>query len=164
MAVPEKESADYTKRPEVRLYGAKALKAGRDVFPAKRSIVERCLDVRVDLEDDRELVRQGNDRRPPRLTAKPLLPVGVDGTAVDTAVLGRRLLDGGVTSGTSADLDRSGLLQTVSDLQAVSLQLLVVPAETTSPDALLIIRAASCMSSVERAYPHQCTDDDADWG
>jgi hypothetical protein len=117
MAVPEKESADYTERLAARLNGAKTLKTGGDVLPAKRSIVERGLDIRMDLEDDRELVRQGNDRRSPGLTSQAFLPAWVDGAAADAAVPGRGLLDGRVTTGTSADLERSGLLQTVSDPQ-----------------------------------------------
>src|SRR2546425_7007918 len=117
MAAPKKGSADYTEGIGERLNGAKTLEPGRDVLPAERSVVERRLDVGMDLEDDRELVRQGNDRRPAGLTSKPFLPVGVDGTAADAAVSCGCLLDGGVTSWTSADLERGGLLQTVNDLQ-----------------------------------------------
>src|SRR5438270_12200541 len=117
MAAPQKGSADYTEGLGERLDGAKTLETGRDIIPAEGSVVERRLDVGMDLEDDRELVRQGNDRRPAGLASKPFLPVGVDGTAADAAVPGGCLLDGGVTSGTSADLERGGLLQTVSDLQ-----------------------------------------------
>lgn len=117
MAALKKESADYTKGFGSRLNGAETLEAGRDVFPAQRSLVERCLDIGMDLEDDRKLVRQGNDRRSPGLSSKAFLPARVDGTAANAAVLGGCLLDGGVTSGTSADLEWSGLLQTVSDLQ-----------------------------------------------
>jgi hypothetical protein len=168
MAVPEKESADYTERLEARLNSAKTLKTGRDVLPAKRSIVERGLDIRMDLEDDRELVRQGNDRRSPGLTSQAFLPVWVHGAAADAAVPGRGLLDRRVATGTSADLERSGLLQTVSDLQRFLRGFpLTVPRSLprpVSPDALLIMLAASCVSSFERAYPHQCTDDRAGWG
>jgi len=67
----------------------------------------------MDLEYERELMRQGNDRRASGLTSKALLPARVHGTATNAAVLGRCLLDGGLTSRTSADLERGGLLQTV---------------------------------------------------
>jgi len=135
MAVPEKESADYTEGLGLRLNGAQTLETGRDVLPAKGSIVQGRLDVRVDLEDDRKLVRQGNDRRSPGLTSKAFLPVGVDGTAANAAIPGRGLLDGGVTSWTGADLEWSDLLQTVSDLQAFLRRSLIsaVPAENRLP-------------------------------
>jgi hypothetical protein len=77
-------------------------------------------------------MRQGNDLRAPGLTSKALLAAGVHSAATDAAVLRRYLLDGGLTSRTGADLERSGLLETVSD-QQTSLQLLTVPAETSLP-------------------------------
>jgi hypothetical protein len=72
MAVRAKWSADYTKGLGVRLNGAKSLETGRDVVPAQRSLVERRLHVGMHLEHDRELVRQGNDRRAPGLASKAL--------------------------------------------------------------------------------------------
>jgi hypothetical protein len=132
MAVRAKWSADYTKGLGGRLNGAKSLEAGRDIVPAQRSLVERCLHVGMYLEHYRELVRQGNDRRAPGLTSKALLPDRVHGTAANAAVLGRRLLDRGLTTWAGADLERSDLLETVSDPQSV-LQTIAVPAETVLP-------------------------------
>src|SRR5438067_13827470 len=40
----------------------------------------------------------------------------------------------------------------------------VASAETLSPDALLIIRVASCVSSFHRAYPHRRSDERISWG
>src|SRR6202171_2251070 len=105
---------------------------GRDVVPAQRSLVERRLDVRMDLEDDRELVRQGNDRRAPGLASKALLADGVHRAAPDAAVLGRRLLHRGLTPWAGADLERSDLLETVSDHHCV-LHTIAVPDETVLP-------------------------------
>ncbi len=93
-----------------------SLETGRDVFPAERSVVERRLDVPMDLEHERELVRQGKDGRATGLASKAFLPIGVHGAAPDAAVLGSCLLDRRLTPWTSADLERSGLLQTVSDI------------------------------------------------
>src|SRR2546427_3303882 len=93
------------------------LQTGRDVLPAEGSVVERGLDVPVDLKHERELMRQGNDRRATGLTSKALFAARVDCTAMDAAVPGRGLLDGGFTPGTGADLERGSLLQTVSDHQ-----------------------------------------------
>ena len=53
MTVPSIGPADYTKGPRTRLNGAQTLQTGRDVIPADRSLVERGLDVRMDLEHDR---------------------------------------------------------------------------------------------------------------
>jgi hypothetical protein len=61
------------------------------------------------------LVRQGNDRRAPGLASKAFLPNRIHGTATNAAVLGGCLLDRGLTSWTCADLERSDLLETVSD-------------------------------------------------
>jgi len=58
-------------------------------------------------------MRQGNDRRATGLTSKALFTARVDCTAMDAAVPGRCLLDGGFTSRTGADLERGSLLQTV---------------------------------------------------
>ena len=132
MAVRAKWSADYTKGPGARLNGAESLETGRDIVPAQRSLVERRLHIRMDLEHDRELVRQGNDRRAPGLASKTLLPDRVHGAAANAAVLGRCLLDRGLTPWARADLDRSDLLETVSDPQSV-LQTIAVPAETVLP-------------------------------
>ena len=117
---PLKGGADYTERvgtKGTRLDRPQPLQTGRDVFPAEDSVVERRLHVPVDLKHERELMRQGNDRRATGLTAKALLTAGVDCTATDAAVPGRCLLDGGFTSRTGADLERGSLLQTVSDHQ-----------------------------------------------
>ena len=116
----------------MRLNGAKSLETGRDVVPAQRSLVERCLHVGMYLEHDRELVRQGNDRRAPGLAPKTLVPDRVHGTAADAAVLGRCLLNRGLTTWAGADLERSDLPETVSDPQSV-LQTIAVPAETVLP-------------------------------
>src|SRR6202171_4521914 len=132
MAVRAKWSADYTKGLGARLNGAESLETGRDVVPAQRSLVERRLDVRMDLEDDRELVRQGNDRRAPGLASKALLADGVHRAAPDAAVLGRRLLHRGLTPWAGADLERSDLLETVSDHHCV-LHTIAVPDETVLP-------------------------------
>jgi len=128
--------ADYTERvgtERAGLNGSESLKTGRDVFSAEGPVVERRLDVPMDLEHERELMRQGNDRRAMGLASKTLFPTWVNGTATNAAILGRYLLDGGLTSRTSADLERSGLLQTVSDQRKFTLQLLMVPAETSLP-------------------------------
>jgi hypothetical protein len=132
MAVRAKWSADYTKGPEGRLNGAESLETGRDIVPAQRSLVERRFHVRVDLEHDRELVRQGNDRRASGLASKTLLPDRVNGATANAAVLGRCLLDRGLAPWARAELDRSDLLETVSDPQSV-LQTIAVPAETVLP-------------------------------
>src|SRR4030088_811194 len=115
MAVRAKWSADYTKGLDARLNGAESLEAGRDIVPAQRALVERRLHVRMHLEHDRELVRQGNDRHRPALATKAFLPNRVHGTAANAAVLGGCLLDRGLTSWTGADLERSDLLETVSE-------------------------------------------------
>jgi hypothetical protein len=128
-------AADYTERVGTERAGldrAESLKTGRDVFPAEASVIERRLDIPMDLENQRELMRQGNDRRATGLTSKALFPAWVDGAATNAAVPGRDLLDGGLTSGTSADLERSGLLQTVSD-QRTFPSISAVPAETGLP-------------------------------
>ena len=117
----------------------------------------------MNLEDERELMRQGNDRRAPGLASKALLPAWVNGAAANAAVPGRRLLDRGTTSRAGADLERSGLLETVSDPQCF-LQLSPVPAETVSPSALLIMLAARGVSSIGRAYPHCSTEQRISWG
>jgi hypothetical protein len=118
----------------------------------------------MDLEHERELMRQGNDRRATSLTSKALFAARVHGATPNAAVLGRCLVDGGLTSRTSADLERGGLLQTVSDHQTFSSNLLEVSAETVSPDALLIMRALCCVSSIGRAYPHHGTRQRNTWG
>src|SRR6266576_780577 len=115
---PLRGGADYTERvgrERSGLNGSQALQTRRDVLPAEGSVVERCLDIPMDLEHERKLMRQGNDRRAPGLTSKALYTARVDCTAVDAAVLGGCLLDGGFTSRTCADLERGSLLQTVSD-------------------------------------------------
>ena len=94
----------------------------------------------MDLKHERELMRQGNNRRATGLTAKALFSARVDCAAMDAAVLGRCLLDRGLAPWAGADLDRSDLFETVSD-QSVLLTV-AVPAETLSPDALLIMLAA----------------------
>src|ERR1700694_405514 len=168
--------ADYTERVGTERAGLnrpEALKTGWDVFPAKGSVVERRFDVPMDLEHERELMRQGNDRRATGLTSKALFPAGVQGAATNAAVLRRCLLDGGLTSWTGADLERSGLLQTVSDQRKFPsifrwplprppfLRSLPSP---VSPDALLIMLARSCVSSVGRAYPHRDGGQRNSWG
>jgi hypothetical protein len=100
----------------MRLAGAQPLKPCRNIFATEGSAVERSLDVGMDLEHHRQLVRQGNDRRSPSLTSQALLTVRIKRATRNAAVLGRCLLDGCDTARTSADLERSGLLQTVSDL------------------------------------------------
>src|ERR1700682_3020430 len=132
IAVRAKWSADYTKGPGARLNGAESLEAGRDIVPAQRSLVERCLHVGMHLEHDRELVRQGNDRRAPGLASKALLSDRVHCAALNAAVLGRCLFDRGLTSRAGADLERSDLPETVSDPQS-ALQTITVPAETVLP-------------------------------
>ena len=124
MADPLQGAAHYTERvgtERAGLDGAEPLQTGRDVFPAERAVVERRLDVPVDLEHQRELMRQGNDRCAPSLTSKALLPIGVHRTTTNAAVFGGYLLDGGITAGPSADLERNSLLQTVSDPNRFSL-------------------------------------------
>jgi len=133
MAVRAKRSADYTEGLGGRLNGAESLETGRDVFPAKRSVVERGLDVPMDLEHQRELMRQGNDGRATGLASKALLTAGVYGTTTNAAVLGRCLLDRGLTTGTSASLERSGLLQTVSDHQTLPSNFYCGPCRDRSP-------------------------------
>jgi hypothetical protein len=132
MAVRAKWSADYTKGLGARLNGAQSLETGRDIVPAQRSLVERRLHVGMDLEHDRELMRQGNDRRTSGLASQALLPDRVHGAAANAAVLGRGLLDRGLAPWTGADLEWSDLLETVSDHQCV-LQTIAVPAETVLP-------------------------------
>src|SRR3984893_3007742 len=156
MADPSRGAADYTERVgrgRSGLNGSESLKTGRDVFSAEGLVIKRRLPVPMDLEDERELMRQGNDRRATGLASKALLPARVHRTATNAAVLGRCLLDGGLTAPTSADLERSVLLQTVSDQTFPPLLLRSLP-RPVSPDALLIMRARSCVSSVGRAYPH----------
>jgi hypothetical protein len=153
MAVRAKWSADYTKGVGVPLDGAESLEAGRDIVPAQRSLVERRLHIGMYLEHHRELVRQGNDRRAPGLASKALVPDRVRGTAADAAILGRCLLDRGLTTGAGADLERSDLPETVSDPQSVLQTIRSLP-RPFSPDALLIMRAACTVSSIRRAYPH----------
>jgi hypothetical protein len=88
----------------------------------------------MDLEHEGKLMRQGNDRRATGLASKALFPARVNGATTNAAVLGRYLLDGGLTSRTSADLERSGLLQTVSDQRKFSSNFyLMAPAETSLP-------------------------------
>ena len=120
MAFRAKWSADYTKGLVGRLDRAESLKTSRDIVPAQRSLVERCLDVRMDLKDDRKLVRQGNDRRAPGLASKTLLPDRVHGTATNAAIFGRCLLDRGLAPWAGADLEWSDLPETVSDPQSSS--------------------------------------------
>jgi hypothetical protein len=146
----------------MRLARTQPQQTGWDVFPTEASAVERGLDVRMDLEHHRKLVRQGNDRRSPSLTSQALLTVGVKRAARNAAVLGRRLLHACNTSRTSADLERSGLLQTVSDLHC-SLQF-PWSLPRPFPGALLIIRAASAVSSVSNAYAHRRTAGGISWG
>src|SRR5256885_6538822 len=93
MTMPSVGRADYTNGLGTRLDGAQTLKAGRDVVPAQSLLVERRLDIRMDLEDDRQLVRQGNDRRSPRLPSKAFLPAWVNRAAADAAIFGRCLLN-----------------------------------------------------------------------
>jgi hypothetical protein len=104
MAVRAKWSADYTKGLVGRLDSAESLETGRDIVPTQRSLVERCLNVRMDLEHDRKLVRQGNDWRAPGLASKTLLPDRVHGAATNAAILGRCLLDRGLATWAGADL------------------------------------------------------------
>ncbi len=69
---PLKGAADYTERvgrDRARLNGPESLKTGRDVFSAEGPVVERRLDVPMDLEHEGELMRQGNDRRATGLTS-----------------------------------------------------------------------------------------------
>lgn len=94
---------------------AESLESGRNILPAERSVVERRLDVPMDLEHERELMRQRNDGRATGLASKAFLPIRIHGAAPDAAVLGGCLLDGRFTPRPSAGLERSGLLQTVSD-------------------------------------------------
>src|SRR5256886_15448834 len=119
MTMPSVGRADYTNGLGTRLDGAQTLKAGRDVVPAQSLLVERRLDIRMDLEDDRQLVRQGNDRRSPRLPSKAFLPAWGNRAAAGAAIFGRCLLNRRGTSRTSADLRRRGLLQAVSNLQTI---------------------------------------------
>src|SRR3989442_11117855 len=93
MADPEKGSADYTKGARMRLTGAQSLETDRNVLPPEAPVIERRLDVPMDLKNDGELVRQGNDRRAPGLTSKAFLPAWVHPAAADAAVLGGGLLD-----------------------------------------------------------------------
>src|SRR5438270_9451129 len=144
----QKRVADHTKAVGVRLNGAQALQTRRDVLPSETSVVERGLDIPMDLENDRELMRQGNDGRAPGLTSKAFLPARVHTAAADTAVLGGGLLDGGITSRTSADLERSDLLQTMSDRQRFPSKTFTAAAATPSlsPNALLnYARPLSCV-------------------
>jgi hypothetical protein len=118
IAAPE-GAADYTERVRRERAGLncpESLEAGRDVLPAEGSVVERGLDVTMDLEDEGELMRQRNDGRSTGLASKAFLPVRVHGAAPDAAVLGCCLLDRCLTPWTSADLKWSGLLQIVSDI------------------------------------------------
>jgi hypothetical protein len=130
-------AADYTERvgtERAGLNGSEALKTRWDVFPPEGSVVERRLDVPMDLEHEGKLMRQGNDRRATGLASEALFPVRVNGATTNAAVLGRYLVDGGLTSRTSADLERSGLLQTVSDQRKFSSNFyLMAPAETSLP-------------------------------
>src|SRR2546421_5941094 len=124
MADPSQGAAHYTERVGTEPAGldsAESLQTGGDVLPAEGSVVERGLDVPVDLEHERELMRQGNDRCAPCLTSEALLPVGVHRATTNAAIFGGCLLDGGITSGPSADLERNSLLQTVSDPNRISL-------------------------------------------
>src|SRR2546425_1904774 len=167
MLHPSRGGADYTERVRTErtwLDGSESLQTGRDVFPAEGSVIERRLDVPVDLKHERELVRQGNDGRAPGLTSKALFAARVHGAAPDTAVLGRCLLDGGVTSRTCADLERGGLLETVSDHQTYLHLLLRSLPRPVSPDALLIMRALCYVSSIDRAFPHQDARERNSWG
>ena len=134
MAVRAKWSADYTKGLGARLNGAKSLETGRDIVPAQRSLVERGLDVGMNLKHDGQLMRQGNDRRAPGLASKTLLADRVHGAAANAAVLGRCLLDRGLAPWAGADLDRSDLFETVSD-QSV-LQKFRSPCRDRSPSPL----------------------------
>src|SRR2546430_17639602 len=101
MTMPSVGRADYTNGLGTRLDGAQTLKAGRDVVPAQSLLVERRLDIRMDLEDDRQLVRQGNDRRPPRLPSKPFLPAPLNRPAAEDAIVGRCLRYSRCTSRTT---------------------------------------------------------------
>src|SRR2546425_6577097 len=136
MPCPSRGAADYTERvggEPAGLNRSESLETGRDVFPAEGSVVERGLDVPVDLKDERELMRQGNDRRAMGLTAKALFAARVQRAAANAAVLGRCLLDGGLTFRTGADLERGGLLQTVSDHQTFSSICFCGPCRDRSP-------------------------------
>jgi len=117
MAARAKWSADYTKGVAVRLNGAESLETGRDIVPAHRSLVERRLHVRMHLENDRELVRQGDNWCAPGLLSKALLPDRVHRAATNAAVLGRCLLDRSLAPRPGADLKRRDVLETVSDHQ-----------------------------------------------
>src|SRR5437879_10473328 len=76
--------ADYTERVGTEGTGLdrpQPLQTGRDVLPAEGAVVERRLDVPVDLKHERKLMRQGNDRRATGLTPKTLFTAWVDCTA-----------------------------------------------------------------------------------
>src|SRR3989454_7454875 len=136
MPCPSRGAADYTERvggEPAGLNRSESLETGRDVFPAEGPVVERGLDVPVDLKDERELMRQGNDRRAMGLTAKALFAARVQRAAADAAVLGRCLLDGGLTFRTGADLERGGLLQTASDPPTLSSICFFGPCRDRSP-------------------------------
>src|SRR5919108_2747534 len=115
MAVPQKGQPIIRRVLVSALTGLKALQPGGNVFPSEAAIVEKRLDVCVHLKNHGGLMRQGNDRRSSSLTSEALLPAGVHRAAANAAVLGGCLLDGDVTARTSARLERSGWLETVSD-------------------------------------------------
>jgi hypothetical protein len=127
----QKGSADYTKGIEGTLDGAQSLETRWGILPPQGALVERALDVSMNLEDDRQLVRQRHDWRAPRLASKPFLPIGIQSAATDAAVFRRYLLDGGLTTRTCANFERSDVFQKTSDLHVASL--FVVPAETIPP-------------------------------
>ena len=82
------------------------------------------------------------------LASKALLAVRVHCAAPDAAIFGRCLLHRLVTSRTSADLERSDLLQTVSDRQRFPSKTFTAAAATPSlsPNALLnYARPLSCV-------------------
>src|SRR3989442_10013813 len=136
MPCPSRGSADYTGRvggEPAGLNRSESLETGRDVFPAEGSVVERGLDVPVDLKDERELMRQGNDRRAMGLTAKALFAARGQRAAANAAVLGRCLLDGGLTFRTGADLERGGFLPNLSEHPNVPPSFFSVPAEASVP-------------------------------
>ncbi|HEY0493529.1 MAG TPA: hypothetical protein VGD57_08690 [Candidatus Dormibacteraeota bacterium] len=106
----------------------------------------------MDLEDNRELMRQGKDGGAAGLPPEPFLAVGIGGAAPNAAVSRRRLLDQDITTRTSANLERSGLFQTVSDLHFSPALTRFLP-KPFSPGALMIILAAPWVSSFVGAYP-----------
>src|SRR2546428_923990 len=91
----------------------------------------------MDLKHERELMRQGNNRRATGLTAKALFSARVDCAAMVAAVLGRCLLDRGFASRTGANLERGSLLQTVCDHQTFPSIFYFRPCRDQSPSRVV---------------------------